>query len=302
MLSFLELKIFADLAQEKNFVRTAELNYLTQPSVSAHLKRLEEELKVKLFDRVPRKVSLTKDGEHLLPYAQEVLLKCENLKTRAMRYKNIVKGDLRITTIYSIGIYELAPLLKKFMRSYPDIHLHLQYNGASAIYDLVLNNKIDMGIVAYPEHHPKIQITPFATDRMVLIVPPNHRLAKKRSVFLKEIRNEKFITFDKDIPTRKAIDKILDKKGVRVSIRTTNENVDTLKKAVEIGLGIAIVPCKTVQEEVRKGTLIRIPFRDIKFERPLGILTLKDRVMGHSAQLFINRLTAEGVKSTCRLD
>jgi DNA-binding transcriptional LysR family regulator len=297
MLNLLELKIFVDLAQEKNFVRTAEMNYLTQPSISSRLKHLEEALGVKLFERTPRHVRLTKDGEHLLPHAQELLLKCENLKTRAARFKNIVKGDLRVSTIYSIGIYELAPILKRFMRSYPDIHLRLEYNRADAIYDLVSENKIDMGLVAYPEHRPHIQITPFADDRMVLIVPPHHRFAKKRSIGLKGIKGEKFVTFDKDIPTRKAIDEILEKNSVQVSIRATNENVDTLKKAVEIGMGIAIVPCKTVREEVRKGTLIRIPFKDIKFERPLGILTLKNRVISPLAELFINRLTAEGIHS-----
>src|SRR3989338_971217 len=126
-----------------------------------------------------------------------------------------------------------------------------------------------------------MQITPFATDRLVLIVPPHHRLAKKRSVSIKSIQGENFIAFDAGIPTREAIDTLLRKKGIHVSIRTTNENIDTLKKAVEVGLGISIVPYNTVQEEVRKKKLVQIPFSDVALERPLGILTLHDRILSH---------------------
>src|SRR3989338_8967004 len=247
-----ELKIFNDIAQEKSFVKAAYLNYLTQPSISSHLKRLEEDLGVKLFDRAPRKVALTKDGELLLPHVQELLLKCENLKTLAAQRKHIKKGDIRLATIHSIGIYELAPVLKKFMRTYPDIHIHLQYFRSDIIYDHVLKNTIDLGLVSYPESRAKIQVTPFANDHMVLIVAPHHRLAKRRSVPLESIQGENFVAFDKGIPTRDAIDEVFRRKKIQVSIRTTNENIDTLKKAVEVGLGVSIVPCKTVREEARK--------------------------------------------------
>src|SRR3989338_6318615 len=153
-MEFRDLKIFRDIAQEKSFVKTAKLNFLTQPSISSHLKHLEEELGVKLLERVPRKVTLTRDGELLLPHVEDLLLRYENIKTFVAKTKAITKGDVRIATIYSVGMYELSPILKKFISSYPDVHLHLQYRPAEMIYDLILKNEIDLGIVAYPETRP----------------------------------------------------------------------------------------------------------------------------------------------------
>lgn len=292
-----EFKIFRDLAYERNFVKAAKLNFLTQPSISSHLKRLEEELGVKLFDRVPRKVTLTRDGELLLPHVEDLLLRCVNLKTLVAQSKGMPKGDVRIATVYSIGMYELTPFLKKFIHTYPEIYVRLQYRRAQIVYDLVLKNKIDIGLVAYPETRPKVEVTPFGTDHLVLIVPPRHRLAKRRKVRLREIQGETFIAFDQGIPTREAIDRKLIENGVTVQVRMTNENIDTLKRSVEVGLGISIVPSRTVAEELRKGTLKSIQIVDVKLDRPLGILTLKDHILSYPVQLFIQMLKEQFVRS-----
>lgn len=287
-----ELKIFKDLAAERNFVKVARQNFLTQPSISAILKKLEEELRTKLFNRAPRKVALTKIGELLLPHAEDILSRVGDLKSLVAQTQNIISGDLRIGTIYSIGMYELAPPLKKFMRAYPEIHIHLQYERSDILYDLLARNKIDLALVAYPESRAGIQITQFGTDRMVLITAPDHPLAKQKSVYLKNIEGERFIAFDSGIPTREALDEVLAHKGIHVSIRMTNDNVDTLKRAVEIGLGISIVPYRTIREEEREGTLCPIQIRDFRLERPLGILTSKGRDLSQPSQLFIQTLSA----------
>lgn len=287
----LDLKIFRDLAYEKNFVKVAKLNFLSQPSISFHLKHLEEKLGVRLFDRAPRKVTLTREGELLLPHAEEILLKCENLKTLVAPSRQTPSGDVRIATIHSIGMYELAPSLKRFMRTYPEIHVHLQYRRVEIIYDLLLKNKIDIGLVAYPENRARIKVTPFGNDHLVVIVSARHPLAKKKSISLEQIDGERFIAFDQGIPTREAIDEVLKKRRIEVSVRMTNDNIDALKRAVEIGLGISIVPSKTVEEEVRKGSLKSIRIRNVKLDRPLGILTLKERVLSYPVQLFMQTLT-----------
>lgn len=297
MITFQDLKIFRDIAHEKSFVKTAKLNFLTQPAVSMHLKHLEEELRAKLFDRAPRKVAITKDGELLLPHVEDLLLRHDNLKTCLAQAKHIPVGDIRIATIYSVGMYELAPFLKKFIRTYPEIHIHLQYRQADVIYDLMLENKIDVGIVAYPDTRAKIKVTPFGTDHLLLIVPPHHRLAKRKRIRLHQIQGEPFIAFDQGIHTREAIDRVLKQLGIEVQIRMTNENIDTLKRAVEVGLGISIVPSKTVTEEIRKGTLKSIQIDGVKLNRPLGILTLRERILSFPIQLFIEMLTNKKLNS-----
>ena len=243
-----QLKIFRDLAYEKNFVEVAHRNFLTQPSISMHLKHLEEDLGVRLFNRAPKKVFLTKEGEMLLPHVEEILSKCDHIKSLTAGKKNTQQGDVRVATVPSIGIYELSASMKKFMTAFPDVKIHLQYISSEMIYELLLKNKIDLGIVAYPEERTRIQVTFYAKDHMVLIVPPTHRLAKKKQIKLTDIRNERFIAFDKGIPTRTAIDNILSSKGIQVAVRSTNENIDTLKRAVEAGLGVSLLPCKTVRD------------------------------------------------------
>lgn len=285
-----QLKIFRDLAYQKNFSKTAELNFLTQPSISLSLKRLEEELGVKLLHRVPRKVSLTKEGTKLLPPVEEILLRCENLKTLIAEMKKLQTGEVRIATIYSVGIYELAPALKKFMRRYPDIDVDLQYEHVNTIYELVQKGRVDLGVVAFPQPRASIHITPFTTDGLVLIVPPEHPLARRRAIRIKNILEEPFIAFEKGIPTRDAIDEALEKNGIQLKIRSTSENIDTLKKAVEVGLGISIVPQKTVIEETKKGSLRSLLISDLKLKRPIGILTRKDRLPSRAVSLFIEIL------------
>lgn len=289
-MQILELKIFRDIAHEKSFVKAAKLNFLTQPSASLHLKHLEEKLGARLFERSPRKVRLTPQGESLLPHVEDLLVRCDNLKTLTQRTKRIASGDIRIATIPSIGEYEFTPFLKKFMRAWPDIQIHLQYRRADIIYDLVLKNKIDLGIVAYPENRPKIKVIPLGSDELVLITPPKHSLGKKRNVSLEHLQDENFIAFSQELPTRQAIDEALAKRNVTVKIRMTNDNVDMIKRAVEIGMGIAVVPSQAVLEEVGKKTLRSTRLRDIHLTRPLGILTLRDRVTSYPVELFISNI------------
>ena len=290
-MTLLELKIFSDIASEKSFAKAADLNFVTQPSISSHIKHLEEEFGVRLFERVPRNVRLTREGALLLPYVRDILLKADNLKILARKSKKLPQGNIRSATIHSIGIYELSPILKKFMAAYPQINLHLQYRRADAIYELVLKNEVDFGIVAYPEDHHGIKVIPFTSDNLVLITPADHPLGKKQRVPLKKIQGENFIAFDDGIPTRKAIDKILAAKRVDVSIRMTNDNVDTLKSAVEVGLGISIVPSKTVVSEVQRGALRAVQISDAKLTRPLGILLPKGRELNYPVQIFLKTLT-----------
>ena len=301
-IEFQDLKIFRDIAHEKSFVKAAKLNFLTQPAISIHLKHLEEELGAKLFDRAPHKVAITKEGKLLLPHVEDLLVRYDNLKTRVAQTKHIPAGDIRIATVYSVGMYELASFLKKFIRTYPEIHIHLQYRRADIIYDLILKNKIDLGIAAYPDTRAKIKVTPFGTDHLVLIVPPRHHFAKCKHIRLHQIQGEPFIAFDPGIPTREAIDKVLERLGIKVQIRMTNENIDTLKRAVEVGLGVSIVPSKTVREEIRKGTLRSIQIEGVKLNRPLGILTLKERILSFPIQLFIEMLTNKKLNSALQYD
>ncbi len=287
-MQLLQLKIFRDIASENSFVKAAQKNFVTQPSISTHLKQLEAELGVKLFDRAPRRVVLTPEGKMLLPYAEEILTLCENFCALPVNMKKSPKGEIRIASIHSIGMYELDSFLKDFMRQYPKIRIHLEYQEAYAIYDLILKKKVHIGMVAYPQKRPKIQVLPYGVDELALIVPTDHPLTQKRSVSLSAISGEPFISFDENTPTREQIDKLLKKNNIQVQMQITSNNIYALKKAVEAGLGISIVPWPTVESEVQKGVLQRIRVREIEICRPLALLTLKKQIINQVTKLFID--------------
>jgi len=160
----------------------------------------------------------------------------------------------------------------------------------------LLKEKIDLGIVAFPEKRTKIETIHCGEDELVLIVAKGHPLGAKKTVRLEQIDGEPFIAFDEGQPTREAIDKLLSETGVTVDLRMTNDNIYTIKKAVEAGVGVSIVPANTVNEEIHQGSLIRLKIRDAKLSRPLALLKLKKTKLNTPLEIFVEKLLAYDVK------
>lgn len=285
-----QLRLFRDIARELSFVKAAQQNNITQPAVSMHIKKLEDELGKKLFSRTPHNTQLTSDGEVILGDVKEILRLCEGLKIRSSYSQGILEGNIRIATIHSVGMYEIGDFLASFMRAFPRVHIHLEYRRADEIYSLLGKEAIDIGMVAYPEKRTNILSTPCGEDTLVFIASPGHALAKRKSILLKHIINQPFIAFESGIPTREAIDGILSENNINVDFRMFNDNIFTLKKAVEAGIGISIVPANTVDDEVQKGSLVRLPVRDIKLTRQIALLQRKKHKPNKPLEIFIQHL------------
>jgi DNA-binding transcriptional LysR family regulator len=187
-------------------------------------------------------------------------------------------------------MYEMGDFLSSFMQSFPRVHIHLQYRRADEIYRLLGKEVIDIGMVAYPEKRTNIVSTSCGEDDLVLITHPRHMLARRKSVLLKHIQDQNFIAFESGIPTREAIDAILSENKITVNNRMSNDNIFTLKKAVEAGIGISIVPANSVDEEVQKGSIVRLPIRDIELTRPIALLQRKKHKPNKPLEVFIHRI------------
>ena len=148
-------------------------------------------------------------------------------------------------------------------------------------------------MVAYPVRDPKLEIIPFRKDEMVLICHPQHRFAKQKSIKLKDIAGEKFIGFEPDIPTRRATDRILRENDVNVQIVMEFDNIETVKRAVEIDMGVAIVPEGTIIQEIANQTLVAVKISDVQFYRPLAVMYKKNKVLSPALKQFINILKSE---------
>src|SRR5487761_2794832 len=266
------LKVFCDLAETESFTKAAQINKVTQSAVSQQISSLERLFKSLLIERSKKHFRLTREGQVLYDYSKQVIQTYEALQNKLQEIKDIISGTIRVATIYSIGLHDLPPYIKRFMKSYPTVNIHVEYRRANQVYEDVLSNVVDLGLVAYPVKDPKIEIIALRKDPLVFICHPQHPFAKQKSVKLKSLADQKVIGFEPDIPTRKALDKILRAYGVEIKHVMEFDNVETVKRAVEIDAGVSIVPLGTVVQEINKQTLAAVAIEDGEFFRPLAAI------------------------------
>lgn len=284
------LKVFCDLAETESFTKAAQINSVTQSAVSQQISSLERTFKSLLIERSKKKFRLTREGQVLYDYSKQIIQTYESLHSKLQELKDIISGTIRVATIYSIGLHDLPPYIKKFMKSYPTVNIHVEYRRANQVYDDVFSNVVDLGLVAYPTKDSKLEIIPLRKEPLVLICHPQHPFTKQKNIKLKQLAGQKIIGFEPDIPTRKALDKILREHGVEVKHVMEFDNVETVKRAVEIDAGISIVPIGTVTQEINKNTLAAVNIDDGEFYRPLAAIYKKNKVLSPAMKQFLTIL------------
>ena len=290
------LKIFCDLVETQSFSLAAERNFVTQSAVSQQVRGLEEKFRRKLLERLRggREVSLTEDGRAFYEECRSVLDAYARLEERMRAQTGRVSGTVRVATVYSVGLHELPPAVRRFMALYPEAKIDLEYSRTTRIVRDVLAGAVDLGIVAYPERKRGLEVVQLAGDRLVLICPPGHALAGRRKVSAADLDGQDFVLFERDIPTRRATDKILRAHGVAVRRVAEFDNIETIKRAVEVGFGLAIVPRLSVRDEGRSGQLAVVTLSEPEWTRSVGVIHRSDRTLGTAARKFIELLSERG--------
>jgi LysR family transcriptional regulator, transcriptional activator of the cysJI operon len=284
------LKVFCDLTETESFTKAAQINGVTQSAVSQTISSLERQFKSLLIERSKKNFRLTAEGEVLYDYSKQILQTYDALHSKLQEIKEIISGNIRVATIYSIGLHVLPPYLKKFLKAFPTVNVHVEYRRPDQVYDDVLGNVVDLGLVAYPTRDAKLEIVQLRKDPLVLICHPQHPFAKAKSIKLKALNGHKFVSFEKDIPTRKALDKILKDHAVSVEHIMEFDNIETVKRAVEIDSGVSIVPQETIRQEVANQTLAAVRLEDGDFYRTLGIIYKKNKVLSPAIKQYISLL------------
>jgi DNA-binding transcriptional LysR family regulator len=286
-------KVFADLVESESFSRAAKLNGITQSAVSQQLRGMEKHFKVLIVDRSQKQFRLTNEGKKLYGSAKEMLRLYETLNSELQEMRKEISGTIHISTVYSIGLHELPPYVKIFLAAYPEVNIRVEYRRANMVYEDILNNSIDLGLIAYPEKHKQLEVLPFHDDTLILAASPEHPLAKKSSIDLESLNGHKFIGFEPDIPTRKATDRIFREFNIDAELVMEFDNVETVKRAVEINAGIAILPQTTVTREEAQNLLKVIQFKNQNFRRPLALIHRKGRVLTPAMKKLIELLTTK---------
>jgi DNA-binding transcriptional LysR family regulator len=285
------MKVFCDVVETGSFSRAATLNSLTQTAVTRRVQAIEEQVGSRLIERSKgrRDHAPTPAGQIFYEGCREILSRYRSLVEQIGEATHELSGTLRVETVYSVGLHELARYVKAFLKRYPRAQITLEYNRSNRIYDNCLTERADLGIVAYPVEHRNIGVIPLRSDRLVMIAAPDHPLSERDEVGFGDLGGTPFVAFEKDIPTRIAVDRQAEEAGTRLDILMEFDNIETIKRSVEVGLGISVVPGATVVEEARIGTLRVVPLVPV-VERPIGIIYKRSRPFTATMQRFVDVL------------
>lgn len=284
------LKVFCDLAETKSFSKAAEINGITQSAVSQQIRALEIKYQVFLVERNRKACGLTPEGKILLDSALRIVDTCRVLGERLGHSAGTFAGRIRIASEVSIGLHELPPLLDRFDDLHPEVEIAVQYLRAAEVYDALAAGQADLGFVAYPQNRPGVKFEIIEEDELVLICPPTHRLSSNAFVASADFKGENLIAFAPDSATIRGVDRQLRKHQIQLDAAIQFDNIESVKRAVEIKRGISIVPRNTVQAEVESGALIAIPFDGFRLVRPLAVIFKPARSQPAPVRAFIATL------------
>ena len=289
IMQFESIKVFCDLAETESFTQTAQVNCVSQSAISQTISALEKHFKSLLIERSKKNFRLTTEGEILYNYSKQLLEVYDTIRSRMQEIRHVISGEIRVATVYSLGLHDLPPYIKRFMQDYPEVNVHVEYRRANQVYEAVLGNTVDVGLVAYPDQDERWEIVPLRKERLVLACHPQHPFAKLQSVKLKALDGQKFISFEPDMPTRKALDKLLRSQRVKVQHVMEFDNIETVKRALELNCGVAIVPQPSVKREVDQQTLAAVPL-DGEYFRTLGAVYRSNKVLSLALKEFLAML------------
>ena len=281
------LKVFCDLVETRSFSRAAVRNFITQSAVSQQVKNLESRFETKLLRRDGKSITPTPAGRIFYERSRMILDSFEHLQLDLKSIGQEMAGSVRVATIYSVGLYEMSIVVKTFLKTYPKVNLHVEYSQGSSVYEDCLRGAVDLGIVTYPESRKGLRIIRLPADKLVLICSPDHPLAKRHHVDIRKLNGENYIAFEKGMASQRALDRIFQENDTQVRVVMEFDNIETIKRSVEIGAGISIVPLLSVQKEVQSGALVQVNFTDKSFYRPLGVIVRNKRPLSPAARKFI---------------
>jgi DNA-binding transcriptional LysR family regulator len=289
------LKVFCDLVDLESFSLAAERNFITQSAVSQQVRTLEEKFKRRLLERIRgrRDIKLTPAGEVFYRESRKVLNAYEELQESLRGVVGKIGGTVKVATVYSVGLHELPSKVREFMTKFPSAKIDLEYSRTTRVVRDVLSGAVELGVLAFPEPRRGLTLIPMPENRLVLIAPPDHKFARRSKVKVGELNGEDFVLFERDVPTRKAMDKIFKTHGVEVKKVAEFDNIETIKRAVEVGFGLAIVPEPAVSEAKNSGSICVIPLAEKYWIRTVGVIHRSDRSLSLAAKKFVELLQAE---------
>ena len=296
MLNFNQLRVFYQTARHLSCTKAAEKLFITQPAVTAQVKLLEDSCNLKLFKKKGRRIYLTDEGKTLYGYAQKVFEYETEIESVIEEMKELKRGVLRLGTTKAYARYFMPFLITSFRDAYPHIKIHLDEGSSLDMIRSLVDLKNEVALISKAEDNPDIRFIPFSQEELVLITAQDHKLARRKSVLVRDLREEPIIMKERGSGTRKLVNELFSKKGLTPNILMETSNTEFIKQLVQRGDGVSFVVREAVAAELHEGRLATVPIRGSKVYLDVSIAYLKDQHLSPPAQAFLDLLLniAEG--------
>ena len=283
-------KLFRDIAQNKSISRGAAMNDISQSAASQYIQETERRLGVTLLDRTTRPLALTPAGKLFCDLCRDALRREEQFQVQLENLKGFVEGAVRVASIYSVGLSEMSRLQEEFAARFPNAQLHVDYLRPDKVYESLLTDQADLGLVSYPVGTKDLAVIAWREEEMAVAAPPSHPLARKAVLIPADLDGQDFIGFDEDLSIRRELDRFLRDHGIEIRMTMQFDNIQMIKEAVALGSGISILPARTMQAEIAQGRLVSIPLHAPELVRPVGIVHRKRKRFSNAVQSFLELL------------
>ena len=294
------LEVFAKVAELGSFSRAAEALYLTQPTVSEHVRALEDEVGVQLLDRLGRGATPTRAGELLLGYARRMLTLAREAQQALDQFQGRMSGELVIGGSTIPGEYVLPALLGAFKTKYPEILVSLRIGDSGQVTDWVEQGRVEVAVVGARPTSRAVASRELMADELVVVVPAGHPWATRKTVSIEELRRAPMVMRERGSGSRQAIEHVLDDAGLSLgSFRIVGEmgSTQAIKQAVRAGVGVALISRRAVADECRAGLVVCVKVKDLRVARSFHLITHKDRTRSPLAQAFVEFLESQPMEA-----
>jgi DNA-binding transcriptional LysR family regulator len=286
------LNIFLTVVKERSFTRAAEKLYRTQPAISLAIQRLENELGERLLDRSGRDLALTEAGKLVYDCARRQENLQRELSNQLAELRNKAIGRLVVGANESMTFY-LLPHLCQFRHEYPKIKLVVQRSRSTELPDHLAAGDVDFGIVSYRPDDERFDSIPIYTDHLSFVVPPNHRLAGRKTVSIKDLGMESFVGHNVPSPYRDNVIREFQRHKVTLNVDLEMPTVESIRLMVQAGQGLAFLPRLCVEQDLRQGLLEEIKVKELSLERTIYLVRVSKRPLGHAAKAFLDLVQKE---------
>lgn len=283
-------KVFCDIVARRSFSRAASENGISQSAASQLVHQLEKHLGVKLIDRSKRPFILTPEGEVYFRGCRKIVERYAALEEDVRTHHSEVAGRVRVAAIYSVGLSHMNQHLADFLALHPKANVRLEYQHPGMVLERVETDQVDLGLVSYGKSTRTTKAIPWREEPMVLVCSPKHRLAERDEIELGELDGMAMVGFDTNLRIRNEIDRRLASHHAAVEIAMEFDNIETIKRAVEINAGVTLLPEQSVLHEVELGRLAIVRLAGVDWVRPLHIVHRRGKELGRTARRFIEML------------